>query len=117
MSVEAEIGSDVILQCTADGYPPPTIQWLHYGTVVRETDNITVSEETVNSTTVTSSLEIGGLRSRQYGQYQCRAGGTVDSETATLSFSGKHTHQDRCETIKLSMAHIYKQHVYAVVPY
>ena len=84
----------MVLQCRAEGYPAPTIQWLHYGTVIREMLNITVGEEVANSTSVVSSLEMRGLQARQYGQYQCRASGAVDSETATLSFSGRtqHTH-------------------------
>ena len=87
-SAVAEIGSDISLQCAADGYPVPTIQWLHYDTVIRETANVTINEETVNSTVIVSTLEISGLRTVQYGQYHCRASGAVDSEPATLSFTG-----------------------------
>ena len=90
--VTAEVGSNVSLQCIAEGYPPPTtVQWLHYDTVIGETDSITIDEVTVNSTTVVSTLELSGLSTVQYGQYQCRANGDVDSEHAAISFTGTYT--------------------------
>ena len=80
------------LQCTAEGYPPPTtVQWLHYDTVIGETDSITIDEMTVNSTAVVSTLELSGLSTVQYGQYHCRANGGVDSEPAAISFTGTYT--------------------------
>ena len=90
-SVSAEVGSDVSLWCQAEGYPAPTIQWFHYNTVIGEIDNVTVTEETVNSTAVVSTLELSGLQTVQYGQYHCRANGDVDSEPATISFIGTYS--------------------------
>ena len=90
--VTAEVGSNVSLQCIAEGYSPPTtVQWLHYDTVIGETDSITIDEVTVNSTTVVSTLELSGLSTVQYGQYHCRANGDVDSEHAAISFTGTYT--------------------------
>ena len=89
-SVTEEIGSDVRLQCGADGYPAPIIQWFHFRSVVTGTGNSDISEEMINSTAVVSSLVIRGLHTVQYGQYYCRANGLVDSEPATLSFTGKY---------------------------
>lgn len=87
-SIVAQIGSDVALQCHVDGYPTPNIEWIFYSTFIREGDGIEINNEIVNSTLVISTLNITSLQTEQYGQYQCRADGTLDSNSATISFTG-----------------------------
>ena len=88
-SSSAALGSSVTLQCTADGYPAPSIEWVHFGRILRENDE--VEEERVNAT-VTSTLTVVDIQTESYGEYSCRAsttvGEAVDSDPGSISFTG-----------------------------
>ena len=90
VSVSAEIESNITLHCSADGLPTPSIEWVHFSAVIREREGvgIAINQETITSTTINSSLVFSGLETQHYGQYACRANGAIDSETATISFTG-----------------------------
>ena len=92
-SSSAALGSSVTLQCTADGYPAPSIEWVHFGRVLRENDEtIVVEEERVNAT-VTITLTVVDIQTESYGEYSCRAsttvGEAVDSDPGSILFTGR----------------------------
>lgn len=83
-SITTQIGNNVTLQCTVNAFPTPSIEWVHFTTIVRETGRIEIDDELVNST-VTSTLSISDIHTEDYGRYTCRTNGTLDSEPATVT--------------------------------
>ena len=90
-SITAQLGSNLTLHCTANGFPTPIIEWVHFGIVLRERGGIEVDAEVVNSTVI-STLS-------NYGLYTCRANTTQDSQPATVSFSGEHLLMSNSSTL------------------
>lgn len=92
-------GSDVTLECAANGYPKPTILWLKDGValdlaslssryrIIRDTGgssrvNVDINDEYVSSRyrkLAASSLTIMNVRESDHGSYQCRAENEVES--------------------------------------
>ncbi|XP_072749484.1 neogenin isoform X4 [Anoplolepis gracilipes] len=67
-------GSDVTLECAANGYPKPTILWLKDGAALDLT-----SFESRYRKVAASSLMITTVRESDHGSYQCRAENEVES--------------------------------------
>ncbi|XP_011252617.1 neogenin isoform X4 [Camponotus floridanus] len=66
-------GSDVTLECAANGYPKPTIQWLKDGAALN------LSFVSRYRKVAASSLMITAVRESDHGSYQCRAENEIDS--------------------------------------
>ncbi|XP_036150274.1 neogenin isoform X4 [Monomorium pharaonis] len=67
-------GSDVTLECAANGYPKPTILWLKDGIALDLT-----SLDSRYRKLAASSLMIMNIRESDHGSYQCRAENMVES--------------------------------------
>ncbi|XP_011643133.1 neogenin isoform X4 [Pogonomyrmex barbatus] len=67
-------GSDVTLECAANGYPKPTILWLKDGVALDLT-----SLDSRYREVAASSLKIMNVKESDHGSYQCRAENMVDS--------------------------------------
>ncbi|XP_071651220.1 neogenin isoform X4 [Temnothorax longispinosus] len=67
-------GSDVTLECAANGYPKPTIFWLKDGVALDLT-----SLDSRYRKIAASSLMIINVRESDHGSYQCRAENEVES--------------------------------------
>ena len=87
-SIMAELGSNVTLQCIVSGFPAPSVEWVHFNTLVSEREGIEIGEEIEISTVVSSTLHITNLRTEHYGPYHCRAYLSVTSGTANVAFTG-----------------------------
>ncbi|XP_011334022.1 neogenin isoform X4 [Ooceraea biroi] len=72
--VVAVVGSDVTLECAANGYPKPTILWLKDGVALDLT-----SFDSRYREVAASSLVIMNVRESDHGSYQCRAENEVES--------------------------------------
>lgn len=72
--VVAVVGSDVTLECAANGYPKPTILWLKDGVALDLT-----SFDSRYREVAASSLVITNVRESDRGSYQCRAENEIDS--------------------------------------
>ncbi|XP_032671998.1 neogenin isoform X5 [Odontomachus brunneus] len=67
-------GSDVTLECAANGYPKPTILWLKDGVALD-----LASLDSRYRKLAASSLTIMNVRESDHGSYQCRAENEVES--------------------------------------
>ena len=71
-------GGEAVFSCFADGFPLPTIVWLHNNTFVPgfrrqlSLSNPTPSPELDYIDAVNSTLRVPGLRLRDAGEYVCR---------------------------------------------
>lgn len=86
----AVLGSNVTFNCTATGYPKPTITW------VKENDSSSVQYNptpeilTGDGNSIFSQLVITEVKSNDYGIYHCVAknSGGVKTSSATLGYRG-----------------------------
>ncbi|KAG7210321.1 hypothetical protein KM043_011860 [Ampulex compressa] len=70
----AIVGSNVTLECAANGYPKPTVFWLK--------DGVAIDLTSLNSRyckTAASSLVISNIQEEDDGSYQCRAENEVET--------------------------------------
>lgn len=115
-SSSVPLGGDFSLCCSADGYPVPTIEWVHFDTLVRS-NGITTIEEDMVDTAITSTLTVVNATTSDLGQYNCRASTAineslvVESDTAFVSLSGK-----QCQS-QLIVGTYSQEHIITQVPY
>lgn len=64
-------GSNVEIQCTAIGQPRPQIHWRRHGHRVENDHKYRVSSKNSGRHTITSTLLIRSLSSRDFGEYEC----------------------------------------------
>ena len=69
--------------CQATGGPVPTISWYFNGTLLVDGATHTISETSVNTTTVNSTLTIMSVQSSDVGTYTCNATNVVSSDTSS----------------------------------
>ena len=72
-SIEVDKGSEVVLECEADGYPEPSFTWIYRRTGEVESSNSTL--------TFTSDASLGG-------EYQCLAENDVGEDTEITILNG-----------------------------
>ena len=78
-------GGTASFTCQATGGPVPIIRWYFNGAPVDEANMIkyTISETSVNTTTINSVLTIMSVESSDVGTYTCNATNVVSSDTSS----------------------------------
>ena len=69
--------------CQATGEPVPTISWYFNDTLLADGATHTISETSVNTTTINSTLTIMSVQSSDVGTYTCNATNVVSSDTSS----------------------------------
>ena len=69
--------------CQATGGLVPTISWYFNGTQLADGATHTISETSVNTTTINSTLTIMSVQSSDVGTYTCNATNVVSSDTSS----------------------------------
>ena len=93
--INITITEDLVLECSADGFPLPSIEWTHIGTVVQpDTVRITITEEMSMDVTLTSRLSVSDTSLTDSGEYRCIAMSTaafpdVNSSIALVLIQGQ----------------------------
>ena len=81
-SIMKRVGENVVLNCSADGLPQPTITWKKNGNLLVNTTRITIASqqeyisayyEFQNVWRVTSLLSIRDIKESDTGNYTCKA--------------------------------------------
>ena len=76
-------GGNTSLTCQATGEPVPTISWYFNGALLADGATHTISETSVNITTINSTLTIMNVESSDVGTYTCNATNVVSSDTSS----------------------------------
>ena len=76
-------GTTASFTCQATGEPVPTISWYFNGTLLANGIKHTISEISVNTTTISSILTIMSVESSDVGTYTCNATNVVSSDTSS----------------------------------
>ena len=76
-------GDTASFACQTTGGPVPTISWYFNGTLLADGITHTISETSVNTTTVNSTLTIMSVESSDVGTYTCNATNVVSSDTSS----------------------------------
>ena len=75
-------GDTAFFTCQATGEPVPTISWYFNGFLLAVGATHTISETSVNITTINSTLTIMSVQSSDVGTYTCNATNVVSSDTS-----------------------------------
>ena len=78
-------GDAASFTCQATGEPVPTISWYFSSTPMNEasTMSYTISMESLNITTISSTLTIMNVQSSDMGTYTCNATNVVSTDTSS----------------------------------
>ena len=76
-------GATASFTCQATGGPVPTISWYFNGALLADGATHTISETSVNATTINSTLTIMSVQSSDVGTYTCNATNVVSSDTSS----------------------------------
>ena len=76
-------GTTAFFTCQATGEPVPTIGWYFNNTLLANGTKHIISETSVNTTTINSTLTIMGIESSDVGTYICNATNVVSSDTSS----------------------------------
>ena len=79
-------GGTASFTCQATGGPVPTISWYFNNNAAVDEANMmkyTISETSVNTTTINSTLTIMSVESSDVGTYTCNATNVVSSDTSS----------------------------------
>ena len=76
-------GDTASFTCQATGEPVPTISWYFNGALLPNGATHTISETSVNTTTINSTLTIMSVESSDVGTYTCNATNVVSSDTSS----------------------------------
>ena len=69
--------------CQATGEPVPIISWYFNGALLTNGAKHTISETSVNTTTINSRLMVMSVESSDVGTYTCNATNVVSSDTSS----------------------------------
>ena len=95
MDTNVTTTENIILTCTASGFPVPSISWTHNGTAVNESISINITEQDEDRMTL-SMLTVTGAVINDSGQYECSATSPignfsiVESGPVLVLVQGKH---------------------------
>ena len=76
-------GDTASFSCQATGEPVPTISWYFNGALLADGATHTISETSVNTSTINSTLTIMSVQSSDVGTYTCNATNVVSSDTSS----------------------------------
>ena len=76
-------GGTASFTCQATGEPVPTIGWYFNNSLLANGAKHTISETSVNTTTINSTLTIMSVESSDVGTYTCNATNVVSSDTSS----------------------------------
>ena len=76
-------GGTVSFTCEATGEPVPTISWYFNSALLINGAKHTISETSVNTTTISSTLTIMSVESSDVGTYTCNATNVISSDTSS----------------------------------
>ena len=76
-------GDTASFSCQATGEPVPIISWYFNGILLADGATHTISETSVNTTTINSTLTIMSVQSSDVGTYTCNATNVVSSDTSS----------------------------------
>ena len=84
-------GESASFTCQATSGPAPTINWYFNSTLLASGAKYTISETSVNTTTISSTLAIMSVESSDVGTYTCNATNVVSTDTSSgvLTVNGK----------------------------
>ena len=69
-----------MIQCVFEGFPIPTVTWLHNGSIIVDgSNNITIAADNHSST-----LTITIVTADKLGKYTCMVSNLMGSDTASL---------------------------------
>ena len=89
-------GGAAFFTCQATGEPFPNISWYFNGVLVDEADTMkyTISEMSLNTTSINNTLTIMSVESSDVGTYTCNATNVISSDTSSgvLTVNGKFYH-------------------------
>jgi hypothetical protein len=89
--VAGDVGSDIRVECRADGNPPPKIEWSRYG--IR---NKGFSRGTKQSLYLNPNiLSIAQLTMKDAGDYVCKAENSVDTITRRITLTVRRVEKDK----------------------
>ena len=76
-------GGTASFTCQATGEPVPIISWYFNSALLANGVKHTISETSVNTTTINSALTIMSVESSDVGTYTCNATNVVSSDTSS----------------------------------
>ena len=76
-------GESASFTCQATGGPVPTISWYFNDTLLASGAEYAISEMSVNTTTISSTLTIMSVESSDVGTYTCNATNVVSTDTSS----------------------------------
>ena len=76
-------GDTASFTCQATGEPVPTISWYFNSALLANGTRHTISETSVDTTTISSTLTIMSVESSDVGTYTCNATNVVSSDTSS----------------------------------
>ena len=93
MNQEEVINNSFTVECTAEGFPTPSIQWYHNNTMITNSSNRYIVE-TTSMNSITSTLRIIMADFTDSGMYHCEANSSVfvdivNSEMRNISVVGE----------------------------
>ena len=86
MNETQDEGAAASFACQATGEPVPIISWYFNGIPITNdigVDKYDISETSVNTTTINSTLTIISVKSSDVGTYTCNATNVVSSDTSS----------------------------------
>jgi hypothetical protein len=88
MKAAGDEGQLAKLVCRAQGAPNISFGWSREGTPLTPSDKYSFSTRQIDIVTWESTLEVGNVRSRDYGLYDCVARNEMGTNTAKVILSG-----------------------------
>ena len=76
-------GDTASFTCQSTGEPVPIIIWYFNGALLADGATHIISETSVNTTTINSTLTIMSVQSSDVGTYTCNATNVVSSDTSS----------------------------------
>ena len=105
----ADIGANVTFNCTASGFPKPTISWIknNDSSALRSNLRVKFINSTMDDKSIQSQLLlIIGVKMEDFGKYQCKAESVVGKN---LSLPGFLTRKGSGETCTCAVVNLFQR--------
>ena len=76
-NINGTAGGNITLQCSAFGYPVPSITWLKEGSPLQPSYTVQIESHEYINNTVTSTLSLSDLHDGDTSNYACQANNTL----------------------------------------